>query len=148
MSHNQPLTEADLAAMKDIVVSTHVGTHWDGCHHSHKNCAILRLIAEVERMRTETGEWVRAAHKVFKAPAQWDGNEAQAAREKEGLGELEELMRGCGWCHTPESIAEMLTKQLKEAHAEILRLKRSGEKNKLEDRTTDWLEVKQPEWHQ
>lgn len=47
------MTDADLDAIVRAWASDRIGTHWDGCHlvHKHHDCAILRLVAEIRRLR-------------------------------------------------------------------------------------------------
>ena len=46
------MTDDDLDAMAGLVNDGVVGTHWDGCHRSHRACAVAALVGEVRRERT------------------------------------------------------------------------------------------------
>lgn len=50
------MTPAELQSLRDVVASREmVRTHHDGCWLSadHRDCAILRLLSEVERLRAQ-----------------------------------------------------------------------------------------------
>ena len=77
--------------------------------------AVLRLLADRDRLRALAAEWWRAAAKVH--------NAKDDAEEAAGWADLDALRTGNSWAETPEPVAQLLCDQRDRALAENARLR-------------------------
>jgi hypothetical protein len=66
--NTDPLSEEDLAAIRELGESYLCKNHYEGCHRDHYHCAIIRLVREVARMRTELSDAHAEIYRLKEGP--------------------------------------------------------------------------------